>query len=130
MRRSTTEAEVRLRRREGRAQLGNVLLGAGLVASGFLWPHAHSQFVNAFVTGGFVVAVSLLAALWLPVLRWANVALSLWLFFATIFLPTVDGGTVLFNFVISMLVLTVAFLPFSAVTDPSPGWTAPLTPDI
>ncbi len=56
----------------------NVLLGAWLFASAFLWPHQDNVAFNDWVCG-FLVAASALCAFWAPPFRWVNVGMAVWL---------------------------------------------------
>ena len=57
----------------------NVTLGAWLIVSAFVWPHARWQFINTLVPGALVIAFAL-AACAAPRVRYLNTALSAYLF--------------------------------------------------
>ncbi len=56
----------------------NVLLGAWLFASAFLWPHHDNEAFNDWVCG-LLVTASALCAIWAPPFRWVNAAVAVWL---------------------------------------------------
>lgn len=68
------------------ARLGSALLGLWLVLSTFLWEHFPAARLNTS-TVGVLIAVSALAALQIPAMRWATMALSAWLFTVTLLAP-------------------------------------------
>jgi hypothetical protein len=57
----------------------NVTLGAWLVVSAFVWPHARWQFINTLLSGALVIVFAL-AACAAPRVRYLNTALSAYLF--------------------------------------------------
>jgi hypothetical protein len=68
------------------AQLASALLGVWLVLSTFLWEHFPTARLNTRAVG-VLIAVSALVTLRIPVLRWATMALSGWLFTVTLLAP-------------------------------------------
>ncbi len=57
----------------------NVLLGAWLFVSVFLWPaHQGNVGFNDWICG-LVVAASALCAIWAPAFRWVNAGVAVWL---------------------------------------------------
>jgi len=81
----------------------SILLGAALFGSAFVWePRGSPAFVHDLVAGLLVVAIAVAAMAW-PRVRYANTAMSFWLFFSTYlfnrmphFYWTVGVGTLLF----------------------------------
>ncbi len=65
----------------------NVLMGAWLFISAFLWRHTTAQLANALTVGVLLVACALLAER-IPNVRYASTALALWLFVSPLVLPT------------------------------------------
>ncbi len=61
----------------------NVLLGAWLFASVFLWHHQDNVGFNDWVVG-LVVAASALCAVWAPPFRWVNAGAAVWLGFSAV----------------------------------------------
>ncbi len=59
----------------------NVLLGAWLFASAFLWPHHDNEAFNDWLCG-LVVSASALCAIWAPPFRWVNAGVAAWLGFS------------------------------------------------
>jgi hypothetical protein len=62
----------------------NVLLGAWLFASAFVWQHQGNVAFNNLVCG-LVVAASALCAIWAPPFRWVNVGIAAWLVYCAAF---------------------------------------------
>ena len=61
----------------------SILLGAALVVSAFVWePRGSPVFVHDLVAGLLVAAIAMVAMAQ-PRVRYANTALSFWLFFST-----------------------------------------------
>jgi hypothetical protein len=89
----------------------NVLLGAWLFISAFLWPHAPGQFANTWVVGLMVVVLSLIAAGGYSWARYLNAVAAVWLFFATLFMPRMSVGTLWNNCLVAIVVFVVAMTP-------------------
>lgn len=87
-------------------------IGVWLLASAFLWDHVHAQFVNALATGGLCVAIATFGLVWPPA-RYGNLLLGCWLFLSTIVLPVVDGGTVLHNAIVAVLMVVFSIPPLA-----------------
>jgi len=85
----------------------NVILGAWLFISAFLWDHTASQRTNTWIVGILVVAFSLLA-MRAPAARFVNTILSVWLFISAFALPTVHMGTVWNNALCAIAVFVVS----------------------
>jgi hypothetical protein len=108
----------------------NAGLGAWMIASVFVWPHLPHERHYTLAAGVAIVVVSLLGWLAIPRLRWANVALGVALFLATVLSPHAVGATPLNDIIVSMAVITFAFLPLVYSSDPTRAWSVPPTPDV
>lgn len=88
----------------------NALLGAWLVVSVFLWPHAGSEGYNALITG-LLVAMVALVAIWAPPVRFANVLLGAWLLVTTLFFRHESELTLWNEVLVATVILVFAFVP-------------------
>jgi hypothetical protein len=70
----------------------NVLLGAWLFISTWVWPHTQAQATNAIIVGALVVLFAIIAV-WAPQVRYANTALAIWLFISAFALVTQSPAT-------------------------------------
>jgi len=94
----------------------NVLLGAWLVISDFVWRHGEAANTNTWITGILVVAFALWA-LWVPNMRWWNALLGAWAVVAAFVLPHVSGATLWNNIIIGVLILVVSLVPSAPLPD-------------
>ena len=74
------------------ARIVNIVLGAWLFISAFLWHHSSAQFANAWIMGALVVVFGLMANRFAQT-RYATVAIGAWLFVSSFFLPRATGAT-------------------------------------
>jgi hypothetical protein len=103
---------------ETSAALIDVLVGIWLVVSAFAWPHPAALRTDTWVVGALVVLCSLLAGP-LPLLRYLNAALAVWLVASTLALGHDHLGTVSNNLIAAVLVFSVSVARSS--TLPRPG---------
>lgn len=87
----------------------NVLLGAWLFASAFLWPHQDNARFNDWVCG-MLVAASALSAIWAPALRWTSTGLAVWLGFGALFFDYSSQATRLHDLAIAGIVFAVSLV--------------------
>lgn len=87
----------------------NVLLGAWLFASAFLWPHQDNVRFNDWACG-LLVAASALSAIWAPALRWASAGLAAWLGFGALFFEYRSDATRLHDLAVAGLVFAVSLV--------------------
>lgn len=92
------------------ARLGNIILGAWLFLSAFLWPHTPAQMTNTWVLGALCMAFALVGLV-LPAARYLNTALSLWLFASAFVLPTRSAATVWNNALVAIAIFLVSLVP-------------------
>lgn len=88
----------------------NILLGALLVASGFLWPNGPAVKASLVATGIASMGIAI-AALFYPVLRYVNTALSIWLFVSALVLPHVSTASISTTIFLSVTMFIVSLLP-------------------
>ena len=70
----------------------NLILGAWLFVSAFLWSHTPADRVNDWAVGLAIVVFAVLA-MSIPAVRWVNTALGAWLFISAFALPHAHAGT-------------------------------------
>ena len=92
----------------------DVLVGIWLVVSAFAWPHPAALRADTWVVGALIVLCSLLAGA-LPVLRYLNAALAVWLVASTLALGHHHLGTVTNNLIAAVLVFSVSVAQSSAL---------------
>lgn len=92
------------------ARVANIIIGAWLFISAFIWPHSASQFTNTWLVGALCVLFAAIA-LRFPAFRWANAALAVWLFISVWTLPSIAEGTVWHNAIVAIVIFLVALVP-------------------
>ncbi|MGE5186646.1 MAG: SPW repeat protein [Acidobacteriota bacterium] len=93
----------------------NILAGAWLFISAFVWPHTLSAQANTWIVGALMFIVAI-AALFQPPVRWANTALAVWLFVSTWFFPHADTATLWNNLIVAIVVFILSLTPSGAMT--------------
>ncbi len=96
----------------------NVVVGMWLVVSAFAWPHPAALRADTWVVGALITVCSLLVAP-VPLLRYVNAALAVWLVATTLALGRNHLGTVSNNLIAAVLVFSVSLAQSS--TLPRPG---------
>jgi hypothetical protein len=91
------------------ARVANIILGAGLFISAFIWPHTQSQFTNTWILGVICVVLALIA-MRVPAVRYLNTALAVWLFISAWALPHISAGTVWNNVLVSIAIFFVSLV--------------------
>ena len=84
----------------------NLILGAWLFLSRFVWTHSDAQFANACVVSVFYTGLAT-AALGNLRVHYANVCLAAWLFLSAWLLPRAADATLWHNLALSIAMLTV-----------------------
>jgi hypothetical protein len=97
------------------ARMVNVVLGAWLFISAFLWPHTEASFANTWVVGALTVAFALWA-MKAPSARYLNTALSMWLFFSTFAMVHLLQATLWNNAIVAVAIFIASLVP-SRSTD-------------
>lgn len=92
------------------ARGANIVLGAWLFISSFLWSHSQPQFTNAWMVGLLVSAIAIIG-LWAPPIRFANTALSVWLLLSAWLLPGADPGTQWNHVLVAIAVFVLSLIP-------------------
>ena len=93
----------------------NIVLGAWLFLSAFLWFHSGAQFTNTWIVGLATAGIAI-AGLWAAQARWLNVGLAAWLIVSNWVLPT-TSATGWNNFLVGIAILVIAFLPATAAEE-------------
>src|SRR5262245_32659605 len=92
------------------ASYGNIVLGAWLFISAFLWQHSQAQFTNTWVMGIIVTAAALIS-LSVPAFRYVNTAAGLWLIISGFTLNRHTAGTAWNNVIVGVLVFLISLVP-------------------
>lgn len=87
-----------------------MLLGAWLVITPFLWPHAHATAVNAWLTGALLGAGAI-CALYVPAVKFVDALLAIWLLASAFLLPHVSVATIWNDALVAVAVLVSSLLP-------------------
>ncbi len=87
----------------------NVLLGAWLFASAFLWPHHDNEAFNEWLCGLFISA-SALCAFWAPPFRWVNAGIAVWLAASTLILGYASRVTRIHDLVLAGAVFVISMV--------------------
>lgn len=92
------------------ARYANIVAGVWLFISAFLWEHSDASRTNTWIVG-LLMVIFAAAGLRAPVARFANTALSLWLFFSTLTIFHLQSITLWNNLIVAALVFTLSFVP-------------------
>ncbi len=95
---------------QGSARLANIILGAWLFISAFMWQHSAAQYTNAWVVGLLIAAVAIIG-FWAPQVRYVNTALAAWLFISAWALPHDNRGTVWNHALVAIAVFAISLIP-------------------
>lgn len=94
----------------------NIILGAWLFVSAFLWTHTPVDRVSCWAVGlGVIVCAT--AAISVPAVRWVNSALAVWLFVSAFALPHVHAGTRWNEVIVALFVFFLVIVPTEVDTD-------------
>lgn len=88
----------------------NLILGAWLFVSAFLWTHTPLDRVSCWTVGVGVIVFAT-AAMSVPAARWANTALAVWLFISAFALPHVHAGTRWNEVLVALAVFFLSIVP-------------------
>ncbi len=95
----------------GRGARGiNIVLGAWLFISAFVWPHSAAARTNTWICGLLAVAFAVWA-LWAPATRWLTTALAIWLFISTLSIFHVSEATLWNNVIVAILLFIFSLVP-------------------
>lgn len=93
------------------AGIADVILGAWLVLSMFLWRDTPAQVITTGVVGGVSFVFGLASLKGRPWLRWIVAAAGVWLFVATFVLPGTSVLTVINHLIVGTLLFGFSALP-------------------
>jgi hypothetical protein len=93
------------------ARVVNVILGAWLIISSFVWPHTGRQMGNTWIVGVVTIGIALLSVE-SPGLRFVNVAAGIWLAISSFAFPTISAGTTWKNVIVGLAIALVSLVPF------------------
>jgi hypothetical protein len=88
----------------------NLILGAWLFVSAFLWSHTPADRVNDWAVGLAIVVFAVLA-MSIPAVRWVNTALGAWLFISAFALPHAHAGTRWNEVLVGLFVFFISIVP-------------------
>lgn len=94
----------------------NIILGAWLFASAFLWTHTPVDRVSCWAVGLGVIAFAVVA-MTIPTARWVNSALAVWLFASAFALPHLHAGTRWNEVIVALFVFFLSIVPTELDTD-------------
>lgn len=95
---------------QGSARIANIILGAWLFISAFIWPHSPQQYTNAWLVGLLVMAVAIIA-FWAPQVRYLNTLLAIWLFISAWSLPRMTAGTAWNHALVAIAIFIASLIP-------------------
>ncbi len=106
----------------------NVLLGAWLFISAFVWYHTPLQRNNTWICGVICVVVALVAMA-VPWARYLNTLLAIWLFISAWALVSATPGTIWNNVLCAIAIFVVSLVPtVPGVASPGGGFIRPAPP--
>ncbi|HVU50446.1 MAG TPA: hypothetical protein VHL80_07150 [Polyangia bacterium] len=98
----------------------NLVLGAWLLVSAFMWPHSEPQFIAAIVVGAVLTIVAPFEV-GSPAVRRINTAAGVVLVVAAVVLPRTTAVTLWHNVLLGLIVMSVSFCgPPHGITRPRP----------
>lgn len=92
------------------SRIVNVILGAWLFISAFVWPHTMAQRTNTWIVGALCVLFALVATS-APRIRYLNTILAIWLFISVWALPSISLGTIWNNVIVAIATFIVSLVP-------------------
>jgi len=100
----------------------NVVAGAWLFISPFLWQHTPTSDANSWIVGPLIVIVAIVA-LYVPQVRWINTALAVWLFFSTLVFAHAAPRTLWNNLIVALIVFVASLMPEGLGASSGPNGT-------
>jgi hypothetical protein len=91
----------------------NVLLGAWLFVSTFLWKHQGNVGFNNMLCG-LAVTASALCAIWAPAFRWVNAGIAVWLGFCALIFDYASPVTRLHDLAVAGAIFAIALVDLPA----------------
>ena len=95
----------------------NVVMGAWLFVSAFLWSHTSAQYANTWIMGVVTVVVAL-SAVGATGFRFLNTAAGAWLMISAFVLPTMSAGTRWNNFIVGFVIGLLSLVGASSNATP------------
>lgn len=92
----------------------NIVAGAWLFISAFLWKDNAPSQLNSWVVGALIMVFAAIAIL-VPPARFLDSALSLWLFFSTLVFFHLMGAALWNNVIVATIVFLASLVPGHAV---------------
>lgn len=97
----------------------NLVLGAWLFVSAFLWTHSRESQANTWIIGALIASVAILA-MRAPALRYVNALLAGWLFISTFLIDHVTRATIWHNAFVALIVLGASLATHERFPRPNP----------
>ncbi|HUJ63272.1 MAG TPA: hypothetical protein VLX92_32460 [Kofleriaceae bacterium] len=98
----------------------NLVLGVWLFISAFIWPHSLGEQTDTWILGLLIFCASI-AAMFVPMIRFANTLFAIWLFFATVVIAHSQPGTLWNNCIAAIIVFLMSLVPTGAAPTASGG---------
>jgi hypothetical protein len=98
---------------QGSARYVNIILGAWLFISAFLWHHSPSEYINAWLIG-LLVVLTAFVGFWVEQVRYVNTALAVWLFLSAWALPRLTVGTTWNHALVGIAIFIASLIPNAA----------------
>lgn len=92
------------------ARYASIVAGVWLFLSAFLWEHSGASRTNTWIVG-LLMVIFAAVALRAPMARFANTALSLWLFFSTLTIFHLQSITLWNNLTVAAIVFLLSLVP-------------------
>ena len=102
----------------------NVILGAWLFISAFIWPHTYAQMTNTWICGVLCVVFAVVG-MFVPAARYLNTLVAVWLFVSAWALPSERPGTVWNNVLVALAIFIVSLIPSGSGGPRTFGSTTP-----
>lgn len=96
------------------ARYVNIIVGAWLFISAFVWQHSATSRTNTWIVGALAVIFAIIA-LQSPVVRYANTVLSVWLFISNFVFAHVTRATLWNNLIVAIVMFVVSLVPSRAM---------------
>lgn len=95
------------------ARVINLLVGAWIFISAFVWPHTRGEMTDTWILGGLIF-LGAIGAMVEPRVRFFNTLCAVWLFIATLVIAHETPGTVWNNCIAAIVVFVLSLIPSSA----------------
>ena len=102
------------------ARFVNIVVGAWLFISAFIWQHSGSEFTNTWICGVLAVVFAVIAMAQ-PMARWLNTLLAIWLVIGTLAFHWVSSGTLWNNLICAAVIFIASLAPNEEMHTPVLG---------